>query len=109
MSRRTLPSIVSLSALVLAGCGGSAALVARSPDGGVLAIDGDHVQAMADARRQMSEHCGGAYSIVEQRRAVTGTYQDREITEHLVQYVCGAQLDEPASPASSGAPSPGTR
>ncbi|APR78819.1 Hypothetical protein A7982_04166 [Minicystis rosea] len=109
MSPRILLRIVPFTALVLAGCGGSAVLVSRTENGGVLAIDGEHVEAMADARRQMSEHCGGAYSIVEQRRAVTGVYHDREITEYLVQYVCGEQLDKPALPASSGAPATSPR
>jgi hypothetical protein len=88
-----------LAAPALVGCGGSAVLVARSASGGVLAIDGEHVQAMADARRQMSEHCEGAYSIVRQRLVVTGVFRGEELSEFLVQYACGAAPDEPVSPA----------
>src|SRR5262245_28842288 len=99
MSRRVLCSLLSalsLGALTLAGCGGSAVLVAQSRSGGLMGLEGDRVQAMADARRQMSEQCGGAYTIVQQGSAVTGVHRGEQLTEYLVEYACGTDAPAPA-------------
>ena len=59
--RMVLPGVLGpLLATAIAGCGGSAVPLAQTPEGGVMGLDGDHDEAMADARRQMSEACGGA-------------------------------------------------
>ncbi len=79
-----------IAAAGLTGCGGSAALVARTAGGGVIALDGDHEQAMADARRQMSESCDGAYTIVASRHVIAGVLRGRTIAEDQVRYACGA-------------------
>jgi hypothetical protein len=99
-----------LSAATLAGCAGSAAVIARTPSGGVLGLDGDREEAMADARRQMSDHCGGAYSIVGERKTA-GLMRGRTIVEHQIRYACGAEPDRPVTPppvppVPSGVPAP---
>lgn len=104
MARRSLASLLSIAAFAFAGCGGSAVPVTRTAQGGVLGLDGEHSEAMADARRQMSEHCGGAYTIVGEHYAVTGAYRGRIFSEDQVEYVCGAQPDRPAAPARSPGP-----
>lgn len=88
-------SLLSLAAIGLAGCGGSAVLIAQSRSRGLMGLEGDRVQAMADARRQMSEHCGGAYTIVREGTAVTGVHHGEELTEYLVEYACGAGTPAP--------------
>lgn len=90
-----LCSLLSLAALVLAGCGGSAVLIARSRSGGLFGLEGDRAQAMADARGQMSEHCGGAYTIVQEGTAVTGVHHGEQLSEYLVEYACGASAPAP--------------
>jgi hypothetical protein len=55
---------------------------------------------MADARRQMSESCAGAYTIVGERDAVAGTFRGRAISEHQVRYVCGAHPDQQMAPTA---------
>ncbi len=79
----------SLLALGLAGCGGSAVFLAQTPEGGVMSLDGDHVEAMADARRQMSEACGGAYTIVREHEVFDALMHGRVITEIHLHYACG--------------------
>ena len=97
MKRRVLCVLGVVAGVGLPACGGSAVLIGRTPNGGILGLDGDHEQAMADARRQMSEYCDGAYTIVGERNAVAGTYRGRTITEVQVRYVCGAPSDRPES------------
>ncbi len=101
MKRLSVGLSALLSAAALAGCGGSAALIARTATGGVLGLDGDREEAMADARRQMSDHCGGAYTIVGERDTLTGVFHGRPLTEYQVEFVCG---DMPAQPAPAKAP-----
>ena len=93
MPGRTLASlsILPLSAILLAGCGGSAVLIARTPSGGVLSLVGDHAEAMGDARRQMSEACGGAYTIVGEHEALSDGARDRAFLDHQVEFRCGAE------------------
>jgi hypothetical protein len=88
--------VVALSMLGSTGCAGSAALIARTRDGGVMGLDGERSDAMADARRQMGETCGGAYTITGERIAVAGTYRGRTISETQIRFACGAQPDQPA-------------
>lgn len=96
---RALMFAAPLAALSLTACGGTAVLVARTPNGGVLGLDGDHAEAMADARRQMSEHCAGAYRILGEQEAVTGELKGRTFTEYQVEFACGVEPDRPATPA----------
>jgi hypothetical protein len=91
--RTCLPGI-GLLAMALAGCGGSAVPLARSPGGGVMGLDGDHDEAMADARRQMSAACGGAYTIVGEREVFEALMHDRVITEIQMKYTCGPAVPE---------------
>ena len=92
--KRLVPGVLGvLAAAVLTACwGGSAVLIARSTNGGIIGLDGDREQALADARRQMSESCGGAYTIVAERNAFAGMYHGRVLSEHQIRYVCGANL-----------------
>jgi hypothetical protein len=94
--KRPHACVVVLSMLGCVGCAGSAALITRTPDGGVMGLDGERSDAMADARRQMSETCGGAYTITAERVAVAGTFRGRTISEHQVRFACGALPDRPA-------------
>jgi hypothetical protein len=88
--KRLVPGLLGvLAAAALPACGGSAVLIARTAHGGIVGLDGDRDQAMADARRQMSEACGGAYTIVAERNAFAGTYHGRPLTEHQIRYACG--------------------
>jgi hypothetical protein len=91
--------LAALTALSSGGCGGTAVLIIRAANGGVLSLDGDHDEAMADARRQMSESCGGAYTILGERNTVAAIYRERTIMEYQIRYVCGAQPDRPGAPA----------
>src|SRR5262245_11950651 len=86
------------AALGLSGCGGTAVLIGRTAHGGVLGLEGDREQAMADARRQMSEHCGGAYTIVGERNAIAGAYRGRTISEYQIRYLCGTHPDRQITP-----------
>jgi hypothetical protein len=85
------------AALPLSGCG-SAVLIGRTASGGVLGLEGDREQSLADARRQMSESCGGAYTIVGERDVVAGTYRGRLISEHQIRYLCGVHPDQQVAP-----------
>lgn len=84
---------------MLLGCAGSAVLIARTSNGGVMSLDGEHAPAMADARRQMSEACGGAYTIVGEHEVFAGVVRGSSFTERRVRFVCGA-----ASTPAKGAP-----
>ena len=110
MSRLLSASILSLVTLApaLAGCGGSAVFVAQSRAGGLMGLEGERVQAMADARRQMSEQCAGAYTIVQEGSAVTGRHRGEPLTEYLVEYACGASPDGggPHAPGPAGPDAP---
>ena len=86
--RMSLPGVLALTAAI-AGCGGSAVPLAQTPEGGVMGLDGDHDEAMADARRQMSEACGGAYTIVGEREVFAALMHGRVITEIQMRYACG--------------------
>ncbi len=91
--KRFLPGVLGvLAAAGLTACGGSAVLIARTAGGGVIGLDGDREQALADARRQMSEACGGPYTIVAERNAFGGTYHGRTLSEHQIRYVCAANV-----------------
>lgn len=87
--------LLGVAAVVLGGCGGSAVLIGHTANGGILGLDGDHDQAMGDARRLMSELCDGAYTIVGQRRAVASVLRGRVIREDRIDYACGAAPDAP--------------
>jgi hypothetical protein len=89
--KRPVSSVIAvLSALALSGCGGSAVTIFRTAHGGMLGLEGDRQQAMADARRLMSESCGGAYTIVAERNVVAGVYHRRTVSEVQLRYRCGA-------------------
>jgi hypothetical protein len=84
--------------LVLEGCSGSAVLIARNATGGVLGLDGDREAALGDARRQMSELCGGAYTLVGERNVVAGTFRGRTIAEYQIRYRCGTHPEQQITP-----------
>jgi hypothetical protein len=94
--RKYLPGFLGpVMATVIAGCGGSAVPLVRTPHGGVMGLDGDHDEAMADARRQMSAACGGAYTIVGEREVFEALMHGRVITEIQMTYTCGMARPEP--------------
>lgn len=98
MSRRISLGIVAFAALALSACGGTAVLVSHTPTGGVLGLEGDHAEAMADARRQMSEHCRGAYRILGEHDTVSGEIRGQAYTERHVEFACGAEPEKPVAP-----------
>lgn len=104
-------------AMVAGGCAGTR-WVRRTPTGGTIALRGDYDSAMSDARRQMSRHCGGPYSIVEEGEVVigetttgvantrggrrstitVGTTHSEQETEWRVTYACGIRTIQAAAP-----------
>jgi hypothetical protein len=88
------------AAAALAGCGGTAVLIAQTAHGGVLGLDGDREQAMADARRQMSELCGGAYTITGERNVFAGVFRGRNIVEYQIRYTCGEHPEKQITPSA---------
>lgn len=95
--RRLLPLALLAALPALPACGGTAVLVAETPRGGVFSLDGEHAAAMSDARRQMSERCGGAYRILRERRAITGWYRGEAFVEELMEFACEAPGTAPES------------
>jgi hypothetical protein len=87
-----------LAASWLTGCAGSAVPIAQTANGGVLGLDGDRDAAMGDARRQMSEACNGAYTIVAGRNVFAGVFRGRSISEYQIRYVCGEHPDKQIAP-----------
>ncbi len=93
MSPRACAAGVSVlvAASALGGCVGTAVSVARTPEGGVIELDGEHASAMADARRLMSERCRGAYTILGAQDERVLVYRGEEIQEFRLRYACGAE------------------
>ena len=58
------------SALLLGCATGSSGLRSQSPQGGVLALDGDENKAMNDAMGRMAQHCGADNWQVIKRETV---------------------------------------
>jgi hypothetical protein len=58
------------SAMMLGCAAGSSGLRSQSPQGGVLALDGDENQAMKDAMARMAQHCGADSWQVIKRETV---------------------------------------
>ena len=56
--------------LTLSACSSSASLVRKDTVGGRVQLAGAYMQAMADARMLMVEHCNGRYEYVELGHAV---------------------------------------
>src|SRR4029079_13771283 len=59
-SMRTRVGAVMLAGLVVAALGacGTARIVAKTPVGGTIELEGDHNKAMEQANQEMAEHCG---------------------------------------------------
>jgi hypothetical protein len=102
--KRNAGWLLMVAVLGLEGCGGSAVLISRNAGSGVLGLDGDREQAMADARRQMSEYCGGAYTITGERNVVAGTYRGRTISEYQIRYLCGSHPERQITPTPEQEP-----
>jgi hypothetical protein len=64
--RGILPALsLMLTVVAMTGCGGIK-VIARDPNGGKLALEGDEGAAMDDAREEMDAVCGvGLWQIVE--------------------------------------------
>lgn len=68
---------------LLAGCAGSARMVARDDHGGLLALEGDHGAARGDAERQMREHCGArGYRVTADAEYTVSMREEQEVTQH---------------------------
>lgn len=96
MPRRALRPFAAIAVLSMTACGGTAVVISRTPGGGLIGLEGDHAEAMADARRQMSEHCKGAYRIMGEKQAQNGDTPGRTFTEHQVEFACGVEPDRTA-------------
>ncbi len=78
---RTL-QLLSIAAVLLAGCGGSARLVTRDEVGGLFALEGDHGAAREDAERQMGEHCRGrGYRVTADAEFTVSIREEQEVTQ----------------------------
>lgn len=60
-----LLAIVSLALGSLTGCSAGASLVRSDEHGGVVALRGPYMPAMAEARLLMVSHCNGRVLVVE--------------------------------------------
>jgi hypothetical protein len=60
--------------VVLAACG-SARVIQRTQEGGVIELAGDRAKAMEQASAEMAAHCGGpgSYNIVQEGEEAIGT------------------------------------
>lgn len=119
--------------LVLAACG-NARVIRRTPNGGVIALDGDRGKAMEQATNEMGAHCGpGNYTITlegeepigtdtvaredtnygersngrrtEGGATTTSAQSTRTAMEWRVHYSCGGGGAPP--PGAGGGPAPG--
>ena len=99
-------------------CGGYTyvSTVHRDPGGGTLAVRSNE-SSWDEARRRMSSHCAGSYTIVDERRVVVGqetTTQateegdrvtTRDVYERQITYVCAhpdaRRQSDPTAPATS--------
>ncbi len=91
-------AIGASAAVALTGCWGSAVVIHHNDAGGVVGLEGDREASMADARRQMSEQCNGAYTIVGARNVAAGTYRGRMVSEYQLRYLCGVHPDRAVTP-----------
>jgi len=86
---------LSILALLIIGCGGGFRVVATTPKGGELALEGSRESAMAKAREEIAKKCGGEknYEIVEEGEASTFDKPAGEVKdphEWRVRYECKA-------------------
>ena len=59
--------------IALAACG-SARVIARTQEGGIIELQGDRGKAMEQANREMSAHCGPSnFTIVQEGEEAIGT------------------------------------
>lgn len=80
-------------ALLVIGCGGSFRVLATTPKGGEIALEGSRESAMAKAREEIAKKCGGdkRYEIVEEGEASTFDKPAGEVKdphEWRVRYEC---------------------
>ena len=78
--------------LALGSACGAARVVGRTPDGGVLVLEGIRDVAQDDAHRKMTASCHGPYTIMRDGDEVAG-----QATEFRVHYVCGKIPGMPSS------------
>lgn len=71
---RSVASLVALGSLVfvVTGCS-SIRVVKKTPDGGVVALQGDPDGAREKAENYMQSQCASGYDIVEEGEAVVGS------------------------------------
>lgn len=50
--------LAGVTAIALIGACGTARIVAKTPGGGTIELEGDHNKAMEQANQEMAEHCG---------------------------------------------------
>ena len=65
---------LSLGLLIVLGACGSARVIQRNQNGGVIELSGDRGKAMEQANSEMSAHCGpNNYQIVQEGEEAIGT------------------------------------
>jgi hypothetical protein len=78
---------VSLVLIVALSACGTARIISRNAQGGIIELQGDRGKAMEQANQEMASHCGpGNYSIVQEGEEAVGTdtiqQQQTQDTEH---------------------------
>jgi hypothetical protein len=92
--------------VTITGCAGYR-VVHRTPAGGTIALAGDREEALKQARSEMTAHCTGPFTIIEEGEVLGPRPSSalEDAAEWRVTYVCGA---DPLAPATvAGAPSAG--
>ena len=65
---------LSLGLIIVLGACGSARVIQRNQNGGVIELSGDRGKAMEQANSEMSSHCGpNNYQIVQEGEEAVGT------------------------------------
>ncbi len=64
----------------ITSCGGSASVIRREPNGGTLALKGNHSKANEAASKMMTDHCGGPYQVVLEERVTVGQRTEADAT-----------------------------
>ena len=103
--------LAGLFAMAVAACG-TARIVAKTPVGGTIELEGDHNKAMEQANQEMAEHCGlsnftvlseGAEPVDPDGSGPGGAPPDATRTAYRVRYQCDGGL-----PVGSAQPPPGS-
>ena len=97
--------LAALTAIATLGACGTARIVAKTPVGGTIELEGDHNKAMEQANQEMADHCGlsnftvlseGAEPLDADNTAATPPEATR--TAYRVRYQCDGSVPVGATP-----------